>query len=52
MKYITKPEASLHSKLTVAAAIRKMMSENPEPDSSADIARRMLLKTYNKLDSL
>src|SRR5277367_2192290 len=52
MKYITKPETSLHSKLTVAAAVRKTMTENPEPDSSADIARRMLLKTYNKLDSL
>jgi hypothetical protein len=51
MKY-TKPEASLHSKLTVAAAVRKTMSENPEPGSSANIARRMLLKTYNKLDSL
>jgi len=52
MKYITKPEASLHSKLTVAAAVRKTMSEKPEPNSSADIARLMLLKTYNKLDSL
>jgi hypothetical protein len=52
MKYITKPEASLHSKLTVAAAVRKTMSQDPEPNSSADIARRMLLKTYNKLDSL
>ena len=52
MKYITKPEASLHSKLTVAAAVRKTMSQNPEPNSSADIARLMLLKTYNKLDSL
>jgi len=52
MKYITKPEDSLHSKLMVAAAVRKMMSQNPEPNSSADIARLMLLKTYNKLDSL
>src|SRR6266496_4827490 len=39
MKYITKPEASLHSKLTIAAAVWKMMSQDPEPNSSADIAR-------------
>ena len=52
MKYITKPEASLHSKLTVATAVRKTMSQDPEPNLSADIARQMLLKTYNKLDSL
>ena len=52
MKYITKPEAALHSKLTVAAAVRKTISMSPEPDSNAYIAKSMLLKTYNKLDSL
>ena len=52
MKYISKPEAALHSKLTVAAAVRKAMSTSPEPGSNAYIAKSMLLKTYNKLDSL
>ena len=52
MKYISKPEAALHSKLTVAAAIRKTMATSPEPGSSADIAKKMLLKLNNKLDSL
>jgi hypothetical protein len=52
MKYISKPEAALHSKLTVAAAVRKAMAMSPQPDSDAFIAKRMLLKTYNKLDSL
>jgi len=52
MKYISKPEAALHSKLTVAAAVRKAISTSPEPGSNAHIAKSMLLKTYNKLDSL
>ena len=52
MKYISKPEAALHSKLTVAAAVRKTISSSPEPGSNAYIAKSMLLKTYNKLDSL
>lgn len=51
-KYITKPEAALHSKLTVAAAVRKTMSIPTEPGSSADSAKKMLLKVNNKLDSL
>jgi hypothetical protein len=52
MKYISKPEAALHSKLTVAAAIRKTMSTSPQSGSDAYISKMMLLKTYNKLDSL
>ena len=52
MKYISKPEAALHSKLTVAAAVRKTISTSTEPSSNADIAKKMLLKIYNKLDSL
>ena len=52
MKYISKPEAALHSKLTVAAAVRKTMSTFPELGSNAYIAKSMVLKTYNKLDSL
>ena len=52
MKYISKPEAALHSKLTVAAAMRKTMTTSPQPDSDSYIVKMMLLKTYNKLDSL
>ena len=52
MKYISKPEAPLHSKLTVAAAVRQTMSTSTERGSYADIAKKMLLKVYNKLDSL
>ena len=52
MKYISKPEAALHSKLTVAAAMRKSMSASPQPGSDGYIAKLMLLKTYNKLESL
>ena len=49
MKYISKPETSLHSKLTVAAAVRRSISEDCV--ASSDLGKRMLLKTYNKLDS-
>src|SRR5947207_700127 len=52
MKYISKPEATLHSKLTIAAAIHKTMSTSPQSGSDAYISRMMLLKMYNKLDSL
>src|SRR5579859_5179523 len=47
IKYISKPEASLHSRLTIAAAIRRALQSS----STSDIAKTMLLKTYNKLDS-
>jgi len=49
MKYITKPEAALHSKLTVAAAIRKAFAMTPS--DSTDTGKLMLLKIYNKLDA-
>src|SRR5256885_10622723 len=49
MKYISKPEAALHSKLTIAAAVCKGLPEIPS--SSTDLGRKMILKTYNKLDS-
>ena len=52
MKYISKPEAALHSKLTVCAAMRKTISTSPQSGSDSYIAKMMLLKTYNKLDSL
>ncbi len=52
MKYISKPEAALHSKLTIAAAIHKTMSTSPQSGSDTYILKMMLLKMYNKLDSL
>ena len=45
MKHISKPEAVLDSKLTVAAAVRKAICTSPEPSSNAHIAKSMLLKT-------
>jgi PIF1-like helicase/Helitron helicase-like domain at N-terminus len=50
MKYISKPEASLHSKLTIAAAVRRIIIDSPT-SSYTDISKQILLKTYNKLDS-
>ena len=52
MKYISKPEATLHSKLTICAAMHKTMTMSPQPSSDLYIMKMMLLKTYNKLDSL
>src|SRR5208282_4841991 len=52
MKYISKPEAALHSKFIVCAAMRKTISTSPQPGSDSYIAKMILLKTYNKLDSL
>ena len=49
MKYITKPEAALHSKLTVAAAVRKALSTSSS--TTTNLAKMMLLKVYNKMDS-
>src|SRR5579859_7371915 len=49
-KYISKPEASTHSKLTIAAAVRKSLSEHTF-GHDVDIAKIVLHKTYNKLDS-
>ena len=50
MKYISKPESALHSKLTVAAAIRRVLQLRA-PSSDDDIGRLMLLKIYNKIES-
>lgn len=52
MKYISKPEAAFHSKLIIAAIVRKAMSTSPEPDFNVYIAKSMLLKIYNKLNNL
>src|SRR5256714_10398474 len=54
MKYISKPEDSLHSKLAIAAAVRKDMSSantNRSGNSDFDLGKSMLIKTSNKLDS-
>ena len=49
IKYISKPEATLHSKLTIAAAARKAMSDS---NNATDIsAKKMLLKVCNKIES-
>jgi hypothetical protein len=50
MKYISKPETALHSKLTVAAAIRRVL-QSRAPSPGDDIGRLMLLKIYNKIES-
>ena len=49
MKYISKPELAIHSKLMISAAIRKGLV----PDSQDDnVAKKFLLKTYNKIDAM
>ena len=50
MKYISKPEAALHSKLTIAATVRKALPTTLS-SSTIDPGRNMILKTCNKLDS-
>src|SRR5947199_7281623 len=52
MKYISKPEDSLHFKLAIAAAVRKNISAvNIDPSTDLDVGKSMLIKTYNKLNS-
>ena len=52
MKYISKPEDSLHSKLAIAAAVRKEISvANTNRSADFDLGKSMLIKTANKLDS-
>lgn len=48
MKYITKAETALHSKLTIAAAVRKAFTTIST--HTTDIGKSMLLKVYNKMD--
>src|SRR5436305_11698728 len=52
MKYISKSEAALHSKLTVCVVMHKTMTASSQPDFNSYIAKMLLLKTYNKLDSV
>jgi hypothetical protein len=50
MKYISKPEAASHTKLTIAAAVRDAM-QNCSYMADVDVTKRFLIKTYNKLDT-
>jgi hypothetical protein len=47
MKYITKAEESLQSKLTIAAAVLKAISKSTRNDKG----KAMLIRTYNKMSS-
>ena len=49
LKYICKPEETLHSKLTIAAAHRKAFTST-SPTNTVD-GRRMILQIYNKIES-
>ena len=52
IKYISKPEAAFHTKLTIAAAVRDAMrTEFRNHMTDVDIAKKFLIKTYNKLDT-
>ena len=56
MKYISKPEQATHAKLTIAAAVRKELSDTGNDLSLATTSPRnpgkqMLSKVYNRLDS-
>src|SRR5436190_18866503 len=49
LKYICKPEETLHSKLTIAAAHRKAFTST-SPANTVD-GRRMILQIYDKIES-
>ena len=49
IKYISKQEASLHSKLTLTAAVHKAMELSS--NLNTDIGGKMVLKASNKIDS-
>jgi hypothetical protein len=53
MKYISKPEAALHTKLTIAADIQDALLNSSTTNyiSDVNISNQFLLKTYNKLDT-
>src|SRR5579859_579968 len=56
MKYISKPEQATHAKLTIAAAVRKELSNTGNDLSLSTISptnsrKQMLSKVYNRLDS-
>ena len=54
MKYISKPEQATHAKLTIAAAVRKELSNTNNSSSvttPTNPGKHMLSKVYNRLDS-
>ena len=52
MKYISKPEQATHAKLTIAAAVRKELSNTGnDVSSTSNPGKQMLSKVYNRLDS-
>src|SRR5579859_4665150 len=52
IKYISKPEDLLHSKLAIAAAVRKDISvANTNHSADFNLRKSMLIKILNKLDS-
>lgn len=52
MKYISKPEAASHTKLTIAAGVRDAMQNSATGFmTDVDIAKRFLIRTYHKLDA-
>src|SRR2546423_5534697 len=51
IKYISKPEAASHTKLTISAAVKDAMQNSAIGYmSDVDITKRFLIKAYNKLD--
>jgi len=54
MKYISKPEQATHTKLTIAAAVRKELNNINDSSSATpppNPGKQMLSKVYNRLDS-
>jgi hypothetical protein len=53
MKYISKPEAALHIKLTIAAAVCNALQNSSMANYMLDvnILKQFLFKTYNKYDT-
>jgi len=51
MKYISKQEHATHSKLTIAAAVRKGLDDNTTALTGSGTGKEMLFKVYNRLDS-
>jgi hypothetical protein len=49
--YISKPEHATHSKLTIAAAVRKELDRGATALTGSLTGKQMLSKVYNRLDS-
>jgi len=51
MKYISKPEHAIHSKLTIAVAVKKELDDNTTASTGSRTGKQMLSKVYNRLDN-